>query len=172
MSLLKLDDAKKHLNITANADDAELQRVIDAAEARLAVELGGPLAATSRTERLTGGAAVLILKVAPAISLTTVTDAFGTELDTDDLYLDTATGLVTYSDGRGFGAPWYDVAYSAGHATAPANILQAVKELVRHLWKTQRGQLRVDAEAGADLGFSLPRRVLELIEKSSTRAIA
>jgi hypothetical protein len=34
------------------------------------------------------------------------------------------------------------VVYSAGRASCPADLLLAVRELVRHIWETQRGGTR------------------------------
>lgn len=170
MSLLDLDAAKAHLNITGDSQDDEVQAFVDAAESRL-VELVGPLEPARRTERITGGR-VLILKRAPAASLTSVTDAFGTALDVADLHLEQGPGLVTYSDGRGFGSRWYDVVYTEGRGDAPAHLLLAVKELLRHLWKTQRGQMRPDAEFDPSATYALPKRVLELIANDVNTSLA
>jgi hypothetical protein len=40
MSVLSLDDAKTHLNVTTSANDAELTSIIDAAEAAITARVG------------------------------------------------------------------------------------------------------------------------------------
>ena len=136
MSTLTLTEAKQHLNITVTTYDAELQTFIDSAEAAIAKRCG-PLAATSTTVRVRGGCS-LSLPVTPTISLTSVTPVLGSALTLADLHLE-PSGEVTYNTGAVFPAPWYDVVYSAGRSSVPADLLAAVKELLRHLWTTQRG---------------------------------
>jgi hypothetical protein len=138
MSVLDLASVRTHLNLVATTYDAELQSVIDAAEAAIGQRVG-PLAPTSTTARVRGGGSMLVLPVSPAVSLTSVTPADSTALTLADLYLDTGAGLVTYESGATFSARHYTVVYQAGRATCPADLKLAVKELVRHLWTTQRG---------------------------------
>lgn len=170
VSVLTLAEAKTHLNITATTHDAELQDVIDAAEAVISKRVG-PLQATVRTARVQGGGTRLVLPEYPVTSLTTVTPADSDALTVGDLSLDSAAGVVTYTSGARFGARWYDVAYSAGRATCPDDLLMAVKELVRHMWDTQRGPARRPGSTASDVasntlpgaGYLLPFRVSELI---------
>lgn len=176
MSVLTLAQAKTHLNITVNTYDTELQAFIDTAEAVLAQHCG-PLEATSFTERIDGGVGTLVLRRSPVIELTSVTPYLGSALTLTDLYLDTTTGLVTYNSGAGFTAGYYTVVYSAGRSSCPADLLMAVKELVRHLWQTQRGgasrpgsQPLETALPGA--GYLLPYRVQELIAQHRQIALA
>lgn len=138
MAVLDLPDAKAHLNITSTTHDAELPLFIAAAEAAVAKRVG-PLEPTEVTERVRGGCAALSLSTLPVLEVTEVTDAGGGTVDVADLYV--SDGLVVREDGGGFASRWYDVTYSAGRAVdaLPADLLQAVKELLRHLWRTQRG---------------------------------
>lgn len=167
-SVLSLADAKTHLNITVTTYDTELQAVIDSAEATLANHVG-PLQATSVTARVrpTGGCA-LVLPILPAISLTSVTPYAAAALTLADLHLETASGVVTYNSGLDFSAAYYDVVYSAGWSTCPNDLVFAIKELVRHLWTTQRGEARRPGSAQAaepppGAAHALPYRVAELI---------
>lgn len=137
MSTVPLADVKAHLNITGTNDDTELQAVIDAAEAAIAKRVG-PLAPTSVTVRVDGARAGLALPVTPVVSLTSVTPVNGTALTVGDLYQ--ANGIITYPTGLTFSAPYgYDVVYVAGYSTLPADLVLAVKEMCRHLWRSQRG---------------------------------
>lgn len=141
MSVLALDDAAQYLRVAGSADDDELQATIDAAEALIAQRVG-PVSATAVTRRLSSANGALSLPVLPAISLTSVTPMVGAALTLSDLYLDTSNGIVTHSDGvtAFFGSGYYyTVVYQAGWSTLPADLLLAIKELVRHMWATQRG---------------------------------
>lgn len=179
MSVLTLQQAKDHLNITAATHDAELQTMIDAAEATLA-QLVGPLASTNTTERVAGGVPFLVLGESPAISLTSVTPYLGTALTLTDLYLDTKTAIVTYNSGAFFPARHYTVVYAAGRSACPTDLLMAIKELTRHLWATQRGSgVRPGGPSSEGLSntipgaaHTLPFRVTELIAPHLTKALA
>lgn len=168
MSVVLLADVKLHLNIAVTTYDAELQTVIDAAEAILTKRVG-PLASTAATIRLAGGVWELVLPITPVISLTSVTPSdAATALTLTDLHLETNTGRVSYNANRAFVARYYDVAYAAGRASCPEDLKLAVKELVRHLWMSQRGAGGRPGSATSDgtppaAGYLLPYRVQELI---------
>jgi hypothetical protein len=165
VSVLLLADAKAYLNIAGATQDAELQTFIDAAEAVIGRHVG-PLAAMAVTERVYANGA-LVLSTVPAISLTSVTPVGGTALSLADLYLSPAAGVVSYNSGAPIGWGAYTVAYSAGRSTVPADLLLAVKELVRHLWESQRGTGTRAAgpfdSSSTGPAFMLPNRVAELL---------
>jgi hypothetical protein len=161
------------LNVTVTTYDVELQSFIDSAEATLG-NLVGPLTATSYTDRVRPANGRLRTRVAPVVSLTSVTSAEGMVLTLSDLHLDQRAGVVTTNIvGVGFISPYYDVVYSAGRATCPEDIRLAVKELVRHLWDSQRGPTRRPGSESSQsstlslrmpgAGYLLPFRVQELI---------
>lgn len=156
MPVVDLPSVKIHLNITKGDHDAELVSITLAAEAAIA-ERVGPLVSTSVTARVRGCLPALRLPVTPAISLTSVTPVGGSALTLTDLYLDASAGLVTYNSGDGFPESFYDVAYQAGRAECPEDLRMAVKELVRHMWTTQRGgSQRPGSQASDALSNSLP----------------
>ena len=170
MSAVSLPDVKAHLGIEKDDDDTELQAILDAAEAAIAHRVG-PLAPTTVTVRVPGATGPLSLPVRPVISLTSVTPSYGGALDVTRLDVDPVTGLVAYQGYYSsfvsyFPMAWYSVVYQAGFTTLPADLVLAVKELVRHLWSPQRGPGRVPGPA-VDLqppaGYALPNRVLELL---------
>jgi hypothetical protein len=179
MSVVLLADVKTHLNITDVTYDAELQSMIDSAEATI-VRKCGPLAPTATTRRVYGGS-FLIVEITPAISLTSVTPATASPISVSLLHLE-PTGIITYNSGQMFTDRYYDVAYSAGRTTCPADLALAVKELVRHLWDTQRGPTRrpgsessqsaVLTQRQPGAGYLLPFRVLELIAPHLQNALA
>lgn len=156
MAALTVPVAKVHLNIKTGDNDGEIEAVIAAAEVAIA-ERVGPLAPTAVTVRVRGCLLALRLPVTPAISLTSVTPVGGTALTLSDLYLDADAGLVTYNSGDGFAEAFYDVVYQAGRAVCPDDLLMAVKELVRHMWATQRGgSQRPGSQPSDALSNSLP----------------
>ena len=166
MSALELDDAKKHLGITGATFDAQLQEFIDSAEAAIASKCG-PLAATATTDQVSASCGVMMLPTCPVLSLTSVTPVDGgAALTVGDLQLDGTPGIV-----RGVPTGRYTVVYSAGRASVPADLLMAVKELVRHLWDTQRGPARRPGSTVSDAtsntipgaAYMMPFRVAELI---------
>lgn len=138
MSVVALAEVKTHLNLTVSTHDAEVQSFIDAAESAIG-ERVGPLASTTQSVRVRGESRSLVLPVAPAVSLTSVTPPDSSALTLSDLYLDEGAAIVRYESGGTFSARHYDVVYEAGRAVCPADLKLAVKELVRHLWTTQRG---------------------------------
>lgn len=166
MSVLLLADAKTYLNITSTSYDAELQTFIDAAEAAI-IKRCGPLSSLTVTERVKGNAETLLLNKSLALSLTSVTPVNGTALTLSDLYL-LPGGIVEYAVGGGwFGASRYDVAYSYGRASVPNDLMQAIRETVKHLWETQRGGSRrpgMGDEGLMGAAYAFTFRILELIE--------
>lgn len=171
MSVLTLTEVKEHLNLNlaSGDDDVELQGFIDAAESAVGKKCGG-LGPETVTARVDGGAS-LVLPTAPVVSLTSVTPVAGDALDVSALDLNAAAGVVESLDGSAFTARRYDVVFQSGRATSPPDLLLAAKELVRHLWLTQRGTApgspgalpdgEIDQPVG--LSFSWPRRVQQLI---------
>jgi hypothetical protein len=157
VSVLLLADAKTHLNITGDTHNTELQAMIDAAEAAIETYVG-PLTAREVTQRVSGSGTYLVLHTLPVISLTSVTPYGGSALTVGDLYLDAETGLVTYPTGVRFGSGVHTVVYQAGRTSVPKDLELAIKELVRHLWSTQRGsgQRRPGTAPPEQLAATLP----------------
>lgn len=157
MSVLTLAEAKAHLNITDSGSDAELQTFIDAAEAALAARVG-PLGPVTTTARVAGGGRTLLLPVAPAVSITSVTPVGGTALTVGDLYLDQAGGAISYASNASFSSYWYDVVYVAGRAVnaCPDDLLMADKELLRHMWTTQRPSGRFSSPLSDTAANTIP----------------
>lgn len=156
MSALSLKDAQRHLNLTTATSDSELQSMVDAAEAAIA-ERVGPLEPVNTTARVRGGSKLLRLPIAPAVSLTSVTGVSGTVVTVADLYLETMRAVVTHDSAWTFTELAYDVTYVAGRATCPDDLLLAVKELVRHMWETQRGgSARPGSRSSETMSNTLP----------------
>lgn len=166
MTLLSLDDAMAHLNIDSDASAYELTATIETAEAAIASQIGA-LETSSRTVRVSGYSDVLLLPLGRVASLTSVTPVNGTALDSNLLLIDEAAGTISYADGwTRFIAPAYDVTFDVGWDDPPADLLYAIKELVRHLWSSQRGAA---SRPGSQVqepspGYMMPNRVMELLE--------
>lgn len=148
MAVLSLTDAKIHLNITVATFDAELTAFIAAAESAIGKKVG-PLEAVARTVRVRPVGRALIVRP-PLATLTSVTDSSGVALTVANLHFATASGVITYSDGQSFTARWYDVVHTHGWASCPSDLVLAVKELVRHLFDTQRGPARRPGSTASD----------------------
>lgn len=163
-----LDDVKEHLNITSTSSDAELTATTLAALAAAEDYLRRPLRGVSKTETFytpQGNGLALVLSRPDTGSIATIT-ADGTELSDDDYVADLNAGVVWRSAGWSYPVV---VEYVSGGLDSEA-IHQAILELVRHLWETQRGSMPM-LPRGVDgmdafnpaTGYSLPRRVTELL---------
>lgn len=169
MAVPNLDDIKAHLNIDDVKHDDKLRDFIEAAVAAIG-ERVGPLAPEARTVRVRPAGRGLRVP-SPAISLTSVTGNDGAEVTISDLYL-APTGLISLEDGGALTARFYTVTYMAGRDPIPADLVLAVKELVRHFWDTQRGPTvrpgagRSDSAANSVPGaaYTFPFRVSELLK--------
>lgn len=164
MSVLTLAEAKAFLDISDAAHDSKVQGAIDAAESLIAEKVG-PLTPTTVTDRITSNGAQIMLRTTPVISLTTVSSVYATQTaDVASLFVSPA-GVVTWSTGRNvfFGGP-YDVTYQAGYASIPAGLKYGIQQMVRHLWRSQRGPQGRSPEGEAAPRYLFPNEVLEAIE--------
>lgn len=140
MAVVDLLAAKAFLNIENDTSDGVLQGFIDSAQASIE-ELVGPLEPTPKTVRVYGCRPTLLLPITPVLDLVSVTGAGGTVLDVNSVYLDKDAGTIERNlGGDHFHERYYTVVYSAGRITCPADLVMAVKELLRHNWNgSQRG---------------------------------
>lgn len=169
-AVVTLGEAEAHLNIGSMVHDDELTRFIDAATTMCESWTGRSLRLRTVSGELhDGGRATLLLRQTPVASVTTVVEdavtASGFVVDTDNgiVYRD-SDGDATWVGGRRA----VSVTYQAGWATPPDDVKQAVLEALRHLWTTQRGAMDGRNPFGGDeyasgTGWSLPRRVMELL---------
>jgi len=170
VSALTLAQAKTHLNITSATYDAELQTFIDTAESVVSAYCG-PLSSSAATYRVRATGDTLVLPVAPILSVTSVTPVYPTgaaALTMTDLWTDTDAAIVRYVSGQWFGVGWYDVAATVGRSSVPPDLLMAIKEELRHLWKTQRGSaLGRPGSSPEDNpdggGYLVPYHVMEML---------
>lgn len=168
MALVTVSEAKTHLNISVSTFDTELGTFVDVASALVEGYLDRPVALTTASQVFDGGTDVFVLNQSPVTGVTSVT-VDGTALATSAYTVDLANGIVrTYAEMRDDYRN-VSVAYTAGSATVPALAKHATLETVRHLWETQRGAGRGRPPMNGDdytagMSFSLPRRVMELLD--------
>lgn len=183
-SIIGLAEAKAHLQITSTVDDEELRDFMEAATAGVEAKIG-PCVPKTVTKRVRDHACnVLLLPLYPAVSITSVTSVLypTTTWTASQLDLDGEAGIVRLLSNTPFyNGPW-NVVYTVGRPTSlTQDVRLAAKELLRHLWTSQRGgassQARIlgaDEESVFDpsLGFSYPARVMQLLEPYQTSGVA
>lgn len=178
-SMLSLAEAKTHLGMTSTSDDEELRNFLQAATEVVETKVG-PCARRQVTQRITDGGRQIVLAHRPVLSVTSVTSVWpgGPSWATADIGADSEAGIIYLTVPAAFWyGPW-DVTYVAGRAVIPERYLHAAKEQLRHLWETQRGSQQAPPLAGeetfttsAGWAFSVPRRVLELLEDGMVPAV-
>ena len=150
MSEITVAEVKTALNKTLSVDDAELQTMIDAAEAEY-VEYVGPMPGTV-TETVSGGSTSVVLRSEYVTAVTAAAYSDGTTISTSDLVLDARSGIVYW----GYGTAGYFIpgtrnvtlTYTVG--ALPVNHRQVIiADVAGYFEATQRGPLGPD-----DTGYS------------------
>lgn len=183
LPIVSLADTKAHLNITTSTDDEELRRTIAVASEAAESYCNRVFRRQTVTEYHDGGKQAVLLRQAPVLSITTVVEN-GTTLTSTDYTADLNAGLV-YRGSAAAPWQWYYgiqvvvITYVAGYTDPPQAAQQAVLELTRHLWQTQRGNVALPSLGGADdpigwgqTAFSMPNRVRELLDPLCAPGIA
>lgn len=198
MAFLDLTLVKRHLNVTGNGHDAEVQAMIDTAEAVIE-RIVGPVTPTAQDEWHDGGGQLIRLLCAPVTTVAAVTESTGSttfslteqalggsSFDSYGYTIDKPEGVlirrVSGSASRfASGRRNVHVTYTAGWATPPADLVMAGQELTRHLWGTQRGSgvQRPGAKPPEALSntlpgaaYALPIRVEQLLRPYASPGIA
>lgn len=184
VDIIALQDAKDFLNITTPDTDVELATFVTAAS-QMWVSRGLPGNTTSTLDEwYDGGSPRISLRHVPVVSVSSVVETIGTiaytltQVDPGvsssawTYSVDLTTGLLVRRS-AGIATSFYPgvrnvhVTYVAGMAAIPADIAQAIKLLVKHLWTTQRGGARRPGAGGGDdttnmTAYSWPWRVDEI----------
>lgn len=167
--VVSLADAKAQLNIDASETDydEEIQGFLRSVTAICERHVGA-LGRATYVEKHRGGY-MLALNRAPVLSVASVVavETGGVDQTVADLDVDGPTGILQRKDGEKMCGP-LRVTYTAGRSDIPPNVRQAALILLQFMWETQRGQAGVrlgggDAAYDPRLGFSVPRRVIELL---------
>lgn len=144
LALLSLSDAKQYLNITNSTSDEELREFIVAATDIAERLTSRQLRRKTYTDTYTGSTQTINLRNTPIVSVTSVTENGATLTENTDYVVDTVLGILT----RGTstqprywkpGAGNITVTYVAGETNPSPTAQLLVKEITRHLWRTQRG---------------------------------
>jgi hypothetical protein len=176
MSAIQLDEFKAHLNLSRSVDDAEVQRVLDAAETWVGDYIGRPLAGASRTYTARAIGGMLVLPVIGLQSVDSITDPYGASWTFQPWQVDLGAGTVVLWHG----GSRHDVARSAGIWTVaatsasylPADVKLATLIIGKHLWETQRmaqarpgfnGTPGQPGEVPVPAGFAIPNRARDLL---------
>lgn len=170
--LISLGAAKKHLNITSTTDDDEITDWI-AGITRVVEYYVGPCVPRTVVEYQRGGTAVLRTDQRPVISVTSVVPylPLGGMSYGPSQFKATPEGTIRLSQGGGFyGAGDYEITYVVGRKPLTANIIQAVKLILAHVWETQKGPAGSPIAGGNDesfvpgFGYAVPNRALEMLK--------
>ncbi len=170
MALVTTTQAKTHLNIpTATTTfDTEVATFVDVASSLVEGYADRVFSLTTSSQLFDGASDTYVLRVSPITAVTGVT-IDGTALESTDYEVDIQNGIVRLVSEAAEGTANVSIAYTAGSATIPALAQHATLETVRHLWETQRGAGRGRPPMNGDdyvagSSFSLPRRVMELLD--------
>ena len=182
LPVISLDEAKAYLNVTSSSGDDEIRSFILAATDIAERETGRQLRRRSLTETLSGGYRALPLSGYPIASVTTVVED-GVTLTAGTDYVADLTMSIVY---RGTSAAQRDwrvgrnnitVTYVSGESSPSPTAQLLVKELTRHLWRTQRGASPMSMGGGNDDYVPggnnvLTYRVRELVDMLKVSGIA
>jgi uncharacterized phiE125 gp8 family phage protein len=168
--VVALPEAKSFLNITSTTSDDELRRFLAVVTEKGEQVTGRVFGRRAITAECDGGWPALVLPKAPVVSITTVREN-GAVVSAEGYRVRSLAGGVLERRSGYLRIPWtpgagnIEVTYVAGYTAQPQPDRQGALVLLKHLWETQRGTVRLNA-TGDDwnpaLTFSLPRRVQEL----------
>lgn len=170
MTIATTAEVKAALGILDAGQDARLDALIPALDAAIERHVGRTFSAVTTTERLSGGA-TLMLRALPVISITSITDLHSGQLITD-YSVDLVKGLVRrlpfgaiwgdlraggpFLDQLGYSGmaiqPRFEVVYQSGYTTVPADVKLALYEAVAF---TLAGQGGKTSEKDGDYAYSI-----------------
>jgi len=170
--LISLKEAKRHLRIPESntSNDEAIMDFVDAATEMVEFYVG-PCIPRTIIEYVEAGR-TFALKCPPVISVTSIVPYrwSGSSFGPADVMVDEDGVIRMLTTGRVFGFGPYEVTYVAGRRVIPANITQAVKIILGHMWETQRGASGLPYQNQDNLapvpgqGYTLPNRALELLK--------
>lgn len=160
MSLTTLADAKAYLGVTALTWDAEISRLVAAADGVVQSHAGPALARGTFTERHTADG-VLMLRRYPVVSVTSVGLVVGGVVTP---YAGAVTGFGVIDADAGkiacpFASGTVEVVYVAGLATVPPEAEIAALKYVKYEYQRNHGGSASYTPAGADASIAPPQGV-------------
>lgn len=181
-ALIPLADAKARLSINTDTSDDLLRTYIDAVGAAVESYTGRTFRRQTFTEVYDGGYPAISLLHLPVISVSSVSES-GTALGVTDYTINGLRGVLwrgasSYYPGRfAPGIQNISVTYVAGYVDIPDDVMHAAKQMLSHLWETQRGSMGLNRGPTSDdyigvAGYSFPRRVVELLNPYVVPGIA
>lgn len=176
ISIVSMAEVMQHLNKVKVTDDDELGAYLMAAT-ELVEDKVGICVPRQFTTRVDTGRWQLVVPHRPVISVQSVRSIWNGGPVWDNvanpgtLAADGEAGIIYQPSQFDFWwGPW-DVALTCGRQQLQEKWIHAAKEQIRHLWETQRGSMPPAVLAGEEVftatsgwTFSVPRRVLELLE--------
>lgn len=167
--VLSMAEARAHLNLTDTADDEELRSWLETVT-RVVESQVGEVVPKTYVERHRGGTCSLWLRHRPVISITSIAPwlTSGTSYAAADVRATESGRVELLTGGRFTGGP-FGVTLLAGRTVVQANIRDAGKIILKHLWETQRGASALPLQAADDTGpipgfaFAVPNRAIELL---------
>jgi hypothetical protein len=159
VSVILQDEAMAYLRTSAtttNVDPTVLQGLIDTAESMVSQRVG-PLVSASQSTITFGGPSFVLPTTTTAV--TSATNLDGNAVTTG--FRIGVGGVVTNSS---CSLGTWTLVYTAGWVEMPAPIRTAVLELVRHLWRPQRGTSARPVDDSPAPGYLIPNRVRELLD--------
>lgn len=189
-TIVSLDDARTFLRLRATdtADDEKIQGLLETAT-DLLEDVCGRIIPVSFTEWFDGGVGTYVVRHTPLVSVTSMTEYYGlvaytlteqplgAQMNAYAFTKDPSTGQVVRRTFGGQAAMFPEgtknivITYKTGYSPIPSSILNAARELVKHLYTATQvpaggGKARVhDAEDGMTPGvtYAVPNFVLDMI---------
>lgn len=166
-----LQELKKQLRRTDDADDPELRGHLASATRYVEKRLGGPVGVQQFTERHLVTGPTVIPRRRPLVSVTSITPDCGAALTSDVYVADVDLSQIVIRCGP---LGWYTLVYSAGFAQPGENAKLAGLIIAQHLWETQNGIAgrRGQETVPSGLGFAIPRRAAEMLDVDEMSGIS
>ena len=179
IGIFSLAEGKAHLNLDplSFVNDDELSFFINVVT-RIVEHVIGPVVPRTITEQHDNGYCIM-LRHGPVISLTSIGPwlTAGENINPADCRVNPVTWKIERKSGIPFQQGPYAVTFLAGRTIIEPNVMHGAKEILRHIWETQRGPSMVGPGPGLtedDQSFAIqgrawtvPRSVLESLAPES-----